>query len=53
MRFDDSVYRILGSELEALTNERTLMLDQNTYFRRSTRCANLPGALIKSLRLTL
>jgi predicted Zn-dependent protease len=53
LRFDDSVYRILGSELRALTRERELLLDASTYGERSTGSARLPGALVEAMRFTL
>jgi predicted Zn-dependent protease len=53
MRFDDSIYRMLGENLVDLTRERELLLDTSTYDARSTRSARLPGALLRSLRFTL
>ncbi|WP_314385996.1 metallopeptidase TldD-related protein [Pseudomonas brenneri] len=53
MRFDDSVYHLLGSQLEALTAERELLLSASTYSERSTSSNLLPGALVKRLTLTL
>lgn len=53
MRFDDSVYSLLGSQLEALTQERELMLSTSTYGQRQTGSNHLPGALVKRLTLTL
>ena len=53
MRFDDSAYSLLGSQLEALTEERELMLSASTYSQRATASALLPGALISKLTLTL
>ncbi|AVE05887.1 Zn-dependent protease [Pseudomonas palleroniana] len=53
MRFDDSVYNLLGSQLEALTAERELLLSPSTYDRRNTASNLLPGALVKRLTLTL
>ena len=53
LRFDDTVYRILGSELAALTRERELLLDASSYGERSTRSARLPGALVRAMRFTL
>ncbi|MEX5492348.1 TldD/PmbA family protein [Pseudomonas asgharzadehiana] len=53
MRFDDSVYSLLGSQLEALTAERELLLSASTYGQRNTSSNLLPGALIKRLTLTL
>lgn len=53
MRFDDSLYRLFGDQLEALTQERELRLSAETYGGRSTASALLPGALVNSLNLTL
>jgi predicted Zn-dependent protease len=53
MRFDDSIYRMLGDNLAALTRERELLLDPSTYGARSTASARLPGALLRALRFTL
>jgi predicted Zn-dependent protease len=53
MRFDDSVYSLLGSQLEALTTERELILSTSTYGERQTSSSLLPGALVKRLVLTL
>jgi len=53
MRFDDSVFSLLGSALEALTTERELILSTSTYSQRDTSSNLLPGALISRLTLTL
>jgi predicted Zn-dependent protease len=53
MRFDDSVYQLLGSQLEALTEEREMILSTSTYDERQTSSSLLPGALVKQLTLTL
>lgn len=53
MRFDDSVYSLLGSQLEDLTREREMILSTSTYGQRSTGSSHLPGALVKGLTLTL
>jgi predicted Zn-dependent protease len=53
MRFDDSVYRILGDNLEALTRERDLVPDSDTYGARSTLSMRTPGALVRDFALTL
>lgn len=53
MRFDDSVYSLLGSQLQALTVERELILSASTYEQRQTASSLLPGALVKRLTLTL
>lgn len=53
MRFDDSIYRMLGENLVDLTCERELLLDSSTYESRSTRSMRLPGALLRAMRFTL
>ncbi|GLR12735.1 Zn-dependent protease [Chitinimonas prasina] len=53
MRFDDSLYRLLGSELEALTVERELLADPGSYGARSSASARLPGALVRAVNLVL
>jgi len=53
MRFDDTAYRILGDNLEALTRERDLVPDDNTYGERSTVSMRTPGALVRDFALTL
>ncbi len=53
MRFDESIYRILGRNLVALTRERDLILDPDTYGRRATNSMRLPGAVVDAFRFTL
>lgn len=53
MRFDDTVYRMLGANLVALTAQRDLRLSTDTYESRSTRSMRLPGAVIADLAMTL
>jgi predicted Zn-dependent protease len=53
MRFDETVYRMLGDNLIGLTAERDLILDPGSYYQRSTDSAHLPGALIDDFTLTL
>lgn len=53
MRFDDSAFSLLGSQLEALTQEREMLLSASTYSQRATASALLPGALVSRLTLTL
>jgi predicted Zn-dependent protease len=53
LRFDDTVYRMLGSKLEALTTETELLLETNTYGRRELRSSKLPGALVSEMAFTL
>jgi predicted Zn-dependent protease len=53
MRFDDSIYRMLGSGLEALSHEREWIQSLNTYGQRSVESNRVPGALLSNLTLTL
>ena len=53
MRFDDTLFRMLGSNLEALTREREMLLEANTYGERVLASATLPGALLGELNFTL
>jgi predicted Zn-dependent protease len=53
MRFDETIYRMLGENLVGLTAEREWILDPSTYSRRSTVTTYVPGALIEDFRLTL
>ena len=53
MRFDESIYRLLGDSLVDLTRERELLPDAGTYGERQTSSARLPGALVEKLRFTL
>ena len=53
LRFDDTVYRMLGSNLEALTTETELLLEPNTYGQRELRSSKLPGALVSEMSFTL
>jgi predicted Zn-dependent protease len=53
MRFDDTLYRMLGSELLGLTREREWIQSRSTYGQRSVESSRVPGALLSSLTLTL
>jgi predicted Zn-dependent protease len=53
MRFDETIYRMLGENLIGLTAERELILDPGSYFQRSTDSARLPGVLVDDFTLTL
>lgn len=53
MRFDETVYRVLGENLVGLTRERDMILDSDTYFRRSTASGRIPGALVNDFAFTL
>jgi predicted Zn-dependent protease len=53
MRFDDTVYRLLGSQLERITEERNFLPDSSTYLQRHTVSQRLPGVIIDGMRFTL
>jgi predicted Zn-dependent protease len=53
LRFDDTLYRMLGDNLEALTTERELLLDANSYGSRMLTSSTLPGALLSEMQFTL
>ena len=53
MRFDDSLYRLLGTNLIGLTAQRDDILDADTYHGRSTGSSRLPGLLVEDFTLTL
>ena len=53
MRFDESIYRMFGENLLALTAERDFIPDSETYEARTTSSMRLPGALIDNFRFTL
>ncbi len=53
MRFDETVYRVLGSNLVGLTKEREHLLSSDTYQRRSTNSLRVPGALVEDFSFTL
>ena len=43
LRFDDTVYRMLGANLEALTAETELLLDAGTYGAQARRACGCPA----------
>ena len=53
MRFDETLYRLLGDKLLGLTAERDFLLDPSTYHARSTASFRGPGALVEGFRFTL
>jgi predicted Zn-dependent protease len=53
MRFDETLYRMLGENLLGLTSERDLILDPSTYYARSTSSGRFPGALVEDFTFTL
>lgn len=53
MRFDETIYRILGENLVGLTEDREFILDPGTYHGRSTSSGRMPGALVEDFTFTL
>lgn len=53
MRWDESLYNLLGSKLEALTKERHLQVETMTYEMRAVGGSLLPGILVDGLNFTL
>lgn len=53
MRFDETLYRLLGDKLSALTAERAFILDPSTYGARSTASSRVPGAIVEDFTFTL
>ena len=53
MRFDDTMYRILGDSLEHLSAAPELILNDASYVERGTGGNLLPGLLLKGFELTL
>ncbi|MEM5400299.1 metallopeptidase TldD-related protein [Paraburkholderia unamae] len=53
MRFDDSLYGLLGERLERLGALPELRLSEDTWGQRATGGMQLPGVLVKSFELTL
>ncbi len=53
MRFDETLYHLLGSGLGALTRQRELILDSGTYHQRAMGSMLVPGILVDGFKLTL
>lgn len=53
MRFDETIYRMFGDNLLALTDEPVFQMDPSTYRRRSTTSSRVPGALVRDFTFTL
>jgi len=53
MRFDESIYRMLGENLVGLTRNQDFIASAGTYYRRSTGSSRLPGAIVKDFIFTL
>ena len=53
MRWDDTLYRMLGLNLEALTDTPQWILNNGTYGQRSVQTSRVPGALLRKMSFTL
>jgi len=53
MRWDDTLFRIFGSELEELGSELTTIPETGTYAFRGIGATRVPGILLRSFRFTL
>lgn len=53
MRWDESLYNMFGANLLALTKERKLFVETNTYEERAVGGCFLPGILVKDFHCTL
>jgi len=53
MRFDETIYRVLGENLIGLTGERDFLPSTDSYGARSTESVRVPGAIVAGFRLTL
>jgi predicted Zn-dependent protease len=53
LRFDDTMFRMLGPNLEALTAETELLLASDCYRARQLSSMRVPGALLREMTFTL
>jgi predicted Zn-dependent protease len=53
MRFDDSLFRMLGESLVDFTREREWIVNSGTYSQRSIETSRVPGTLLSALNFTL
>jgi predicted Zn-dependent protease len=53
LRFDESLFRVFGSELEAVTHEQRTVMNTDTYGQRSLGGCKVPGILVKDFKFTL
>ncbi|ACK68054.1 putative Zn-dependent protease [Rippkaea orientalis PCC 8801] len=53
LRFDDSLYRFWGENLEALTDFQEFIPETNTYERREIGGSLVPGMLVNDFQFTL
>jgi predicted Zn-dependent protease len=53
LRFDESLYRVFGTELEAVTRTADITMKTDTYLQRSLGGSKVPGVLVRDFRFTL
>ncbi len=53
LRFDDSLYRLFGDKLEALTRQRSLVVSPMSYEERALGGCLLPGIILYGMSLTI
>ncbi|GAB6046310.1 TldD/PmbA family protein [Methyloparacoccus murrellii] len=53
LRFDESLYRLFGAELEAVTASSETLLNTDTYGQRALGGSQVPGILARRFRFTL
>ena len=53
LRFDDTIYNMLGARLAGLTSQPEFVFDNSTYEQRSSASIRVPGALLEAMRFTL
>lgn len=53
MRWDESLYELFGNNLERITKERHLVVENLTYDQRMVGGSQVPGILVKGLNFTL
>jgi len=53
LRFDETLYRIFGSELEAVGATAEWIMRTDTYHQRSVGGSRVPGMLVRDFRFTL
>jgi predicted Zn-dependent protease len=53
LRFDDSMYRVLGDNLESITSSGEFIPSTDTYGQRSLGGIFAPGLLVKNFTFTL
>jgi len=53
MRFDESVFKMLGENFVDAASEREILMSTDTYGQRSTESSRLPGIIVKDFSFTL